>query len=288
MRKNLLLRILYKTYQETKLFLYTKNWKIVNFFFFNLSEFLFYFLSKKPNVKIETSPIINSDYSIYQNNKASDQEVNENPETINPRGSVYDCISISPTNFIKKTKKIFGKNYTHLDLGCGSGSFVYNSRKAGVDSIGVDNYLDRKKVPYWNSIYKNFYFNADISKDLFLKKNYQDVKFDLITLWEVFEHIDTDKLPTLIQNICRHMHEKSIIVGSICTVRDENPLKNAIYHTTVQPKEWWLKFLDKNGLTPTNNHYYLSHEMMRANGVGTFDPDPRDGYSFHFIGEKKF
>jgi len=84
------------------------------------------------------------------------------------------------------------------------------------------------------------------------------------------------------------MHEKSIIVGSICTVRDENPLKNAIYHTTVQPKEWWLKFLDKNGLTPTNNHYYLSHEMMRANGVGTFDPDPRDGYSFHFIGEKKF
>jgi len=62
MRKNLLLRILYKTYQETKLFLYTKNWKIVNFFFFNLSEFLFYFLSKKPNVKIETSPIINSDY----------------------------------------------------------------------------------------------------------------------------------------------------------------------------------------------------------------------------------
>ena len=159
MKKNLLIRILYKTYQETKLFLYTKNWKIINFFFFNLSEFLFYFLSKKPNVKIDSSPVINSDYSIHQNNKASDQEVDENPETINPRGSVYDCISISPANFIKKTEKIFGKNYTHLDLGCGSGSFVYNSIKAGVDSVGVDNYLDRKNVPYWNSMYKNFFIN---------------------------------------------------------------------------------------------------------------------------------
>ncbi len=69
MKKNLIIRILYKIYQETKLFLLQRNWKIINFFFFNLSEFLFALLSKKPNSKIEYDPIINSDYSIYQNIK---------------------------------------------------------------------------------------------------------------------------------------------------------------------------------------------------------------------------
>ena len=157
MKKNLIIRILYKIYQETKLFLLQRNWKIINFFFFNLSEFLFALLSKKPNVKIECSPIINSDYSIYQNIKILKETVDKNPENINPRGSVYDCISISPINFINKTIKIFGKNYTHLDMGCGSGSFVYNSRELGVDSVGIDNYLNRENVPYWNSKYRNFF-----------------------------------------------------------------------------------------------------------------------------------
>jgi 2-polyprenyl-3-methyl-5-hydroxy-6-metoxy-1,4-benzoquinol methylase len=286
MKKNLIIRILYKIYQETKLFLLKRNWKIVNFFFFNLSEFLFALLSKKPNAKIEYGPIINSDYSINQNIKIFKETVDKNPENINPRGSVYDCISISPTNFINKTKKSFGENFTHLDLGCGSGSFVYNSRELGADSVGVDNYLNRKNVPYWNSKYRNFFLKADISKDFFIQKNNKDVKFDLITLWEVFEHIETNLLSTLIENIRRHMHEQSIVVGSICTVRDENPLKKAIYHKTVQSKEWWLEFLNKNGLQPTNKHYYLPEEMLRANGIGYFDPDPKDGYSFHLIAKK--
>ena len=119
-----------------------------------------------------------------------------------------------------------------------------------------------------------------------IKKKHKDFKFDLITLWEVFEHIETNFLSMLIQNIRRHMHEQSIVVASICTVRDENPLKKAIYHKTVQSKEWWLEFLNKNGIEPINNHHYLPEEMLRANGIGYFDPDPKDGYSFHLIAKK--
>jgi hypothetical protein len=69
MKKNLIIRILYKIYQETKLFLLQRNWKIINFFFFNLSEFLFALLSKKANANIEYGSIINSDSWINQNIK---------------------------------------------------------------------------------------------------------------------------------------------------------------------------------------------------------------------------
>ena len=244
MKKNFLIRLFYKLYIEIKIFLLKRNIFILNYFFFNFSEILIKLLSRKrKSMQIKLEPVQDLQFTIQPNKKIINIE---NPEFLNPRGARYDGISIDPKSFINKSKKFFGKNYSHLDLGCGSGSLIYYSREENIDAVGIDNILDQKsKYAFWLSKYKNAYLNTDITKDFQIYSKEEDAKFDLITLWEVFEHIEKQDLPILIKNIAKHMNKNSLLIGSVCTIRDENPLKKSVYHKTVENKDWWRP-LQKN------------------------------------------
>jgi SAM-dependent methyltransferase len=284
MKKNFLIRLFYKLYIEIKIFLLKRNIFILNYFFFNFSEILIKLLSRKrKSMQIKLEPVQDLQFTIQPNKKIINIE---NPEFLNPRGARYDGISIDPKSFINKSKKFFGKNYSHLDLGCGSGSLIYYSREENIDAVGIDNILDQKsKYAFWLSKYKNAYLNTDITKDFQIYSKEEDAKFDLITLWEVFEHIEKQDLPILIKNIAKHMNKNSLLIGSVCTIRDENPLKKSVYHKTVENKDWWISKFKENGICEFKDHDYYTEDMIRGNGIGYFDWDPKDDYGFHIIGK---
>ncbi len=71
-------------------------------------------------------------------------------------------------------------------------------------------------------------------------------KFDLITCWEVAEHIEEPYVPIFIQNLARFITEGGNLAMSICTTKGR-------YHYTVRPLEWWIEQFAKEGFEPTGD-----------------------------------
>jgi len=65
------------------------------------------------------------------------------------------------------------------------------------------------------------------------------VSFELITSWEVIEHIHPDDLDAFWQNITKHMHKDSIFCGSISLVPDV--IEGHVLHQSVFSKEVWFE-----------------------------------------------
>ena len=65
------------------------------------------------------------------------------------------------------------------------------------------------------------------------------LQFDLITSWEVMEHLPEDRLATVCDNINRHLLPSGIVVMSISS--SEDVVKGVRLHQTVKNKAWWQK-----------------------------------------------
>jgi len=73
-----------------------------------------------------------------------------------------------------------------LDVGCGAGTFMHWAEKMGWDAYGVD--FDRDAIRTAKEVFG--LKNAE-SADLYtFRKGHPDLKFDLITFFDVFEHLD--------------------------------------------------------------------------------------------------
>lgn len=77
--------------------------------------------------------------------------------------------------------------------------------------IGVDEYVFYRlnKIGYWHNLTNNF-FNCDIIKPfrLQLRDTQALIQFDIITMWEVLEHIAEGDLYSLLGNITCHLNGK--------------------------------------------------------------------------------
>jgi SAM-dependent methyltransferase len=120
-----------------------------------------------------------------------------------------------------------------------------------------------------------------------LTKHEATAKFDVITLWEVFEHIATDKLETVLKNISQHLAQDGFVVCSIA-LRDD--VQNGVnYHQTVKAEEWWVEFFNYNGYECYKYEFFPfeSHVRGTANGPrdANFLTDP--GAGFHLTLKKR-
>jgi hypothetical protein len=116
----------------------------------------------------------------------------------------------------------------------------------------------------------------------------QNAAFNVITAWEVLEHIPASDLGSLLKNVHSHLQDSGYFIGSISLVeyvgRDGIP-----YHVTLQPKTWWRDKFQKCGLTMITDHPFNEHMFCRGNGPQFQDfhnyfQHPEDG--FHFVAKK--
>lgn len=81
---------------------------------------------------------------------------------------------------------------------------------------------------------------CDITKEFLLQREDGAIqRFDIITAWEVLEHIAECDLPQLFKNIKRHLNPDGYFVGSIANWDDIDPDSGVNWHITVHPYEWW-------------------------------------------------
>jgi 2-polyprenyl-3-methyl-5-hydroxy-6-metoxy-1,4-benzoquinol methylase len=84
----------------------------------------------------------------------------------------------SQVKLIKKYKN----NTTLLDIGCGEGFFLFNASRAGYITKGVE--LSQDAAEYAK---KEFGLNVEVG--LFEKIQFPENYFDVVTLWQVLEHL---------------------------------------------------------------------------------------------------
>lgn len=167
----------------------------------------------------------------------------DSPDHIKPFGSKRDNTINERFNkcFYKFAESGYATEpYRILDLGCAGGGMVRSFVTDGHISIGLEgsDYCKKNKKYEWGVIPENL-FTCDISKPF---KIYQDfgkrkiqMKFDLITAWEVMEHVKEEDLKQLLENIKSHLG--GIFICSIHHSYDEHD--GLQYHQTIKPVEWW-------------------------------------------------
>jgi len=148
--------------------------------------------------------------------------------------------------FNNRVNSYFNRKIKILELGCDGGVVVEQFHNDGHLSLGLDAHpvylcdnftfecspdlLARRKRS-WLNIPDNL-FQCNIGKPFKIQYNNEDITFDFIHSWECFEHIATNDVPTLFQNILNHSHIGTIFIGSISN-------SSEIGHITKQDQSWW-------------------------------------------------
>jgi Methyltransferase domain len=175
----------------------------------------------------------------------------DSPDHLMPWGTARD--NSKNYRFNQKIYQIF---YSYpapikiLDIGCAGGGFVKDCLDDGCLAIGLDgsDYSKKFKRAEWATIPDNL-FTCDVTADFTVSVKTGEKKtpiaFDLITSWELLEHISEDKIEAVASHVKKHLADHGLWIMSIATVDD---IVNGInLHQTVQPREWWIRRFSELG-----------------------------------------
>src|SRR5690606_24173249 len=80
---------------------------------------------------------------------------------------------------------------------------------------------------------------CDCSRPFVVTEDGKLMRFDLITAWEVLEHVPEERLPALIQNVHVHLAKGGLFIASIPFDREDGSVNGEPWHVTWRPRRWW-------------------------------------------------
>ena len=160
------------------------------------------------------------------------------------------------TRFRKTLEKLesYSKRGDILDLGCATGVFLDMAQKNGWKSYGVE-------ISKFASNYARKEFRLDVKTGDLLKINFKNNFFDLITMWDFIEHVDSPS--KILSKINKIMKKNRILF--ILTINDSSlmgrladifyklrikkfaELVHPVHHNYHFTKKVLIDMLDKNG-----------------------------------------
>jgi 2-polyprenyl-3-methyl-5-hydroxy-6-metoxy-1,4-benzoquinol methylase len=175
---------------------------------------------------------------------------NESLDHLQPRGTAHD--NSRNRRFNRKLYSLYPawqRPLRILDLGCAGGAFVGDCLSDGQVAVGIDgsDYSLRWGRAQWPALAGRALFTADIARSFEVVRidgaTSATMTFDVVTLWEVLEHIAEDDLPGVFRNVASHLEPGGIVIASISM----EPLP---HHQTVHDRRWWHAMFVHEGLTP--------------------------------------
>lgn len=164
--------------------------------------------------------------------------------------------------FNKKVLKVIKSRPVYiLDIGCAGGAMVRTFVEMGQVAIGIEgsNYNLIHRTNEWPHI-PDYLFTADATKPFTVTNSSGRVKFDLVTAWEFWEHIETNDLAMVIKNIKRHLKPGGLMIGTINT----KPSARPEYHRTVREPAFWIGLFEKKGFNYCTDLYnYFDPDWVR-------------------------
>ncbi len=196
---------------------------------------------------------------------------------IHPWGTKND--NHTSQGLIEEVETYFGnRKINFMDMGCAGGQFAVDFHNRGHRSVGLegsDYSLVNKRVS-WASLANEVLFTCDVTKPFQLLNDSQPLKFDMITSWEVLEHIRRDDLGQVFKNVLNHLKDDGVFCASVSS--SFSPVDNGVeLHETILPKGVWLSEILPEFF---NVEDYPFKNYVRPDVVAA-------GSSFHFLGRKK-
>jgi len=199
----------------------------------------------------------------------------ESVDHLFPRGVARD--NTRSSSFVTALEKFFdGNKISVLDVGCAGGGMVFDFLKSGHLAVGVEgsDFARNSALGHWGTI-PDYLFTADATKEFRIVLDGELMRFDLITAWEVLEHISEKDLVGFFTNVKSHLGVGGYLIASICTDDDFDPNTGAIWHVTVHPQKWWKEVFETNGMRVLEIPEVIKNQFPRG------DKDS----GFHFIAQ---
>ena len=140
-----------------------------------------------------------------------------------------------------------------LDLGCGRGPYLYFWQWF----VGVTAGIELSEWACKNA-FVPYVVNGDISNEEIFK-GISPLNWDLITAFDVLEHLDDNQLDLTLKNMLKYGNQFLI---SVPVIGDPN-LLNDKTHKQLKTKEEWIKLWESYGLKITEAPKdWLYHEQL--------------------------
>ena len=218
--------------------------------------------------------------------------VTDYPVAYNSLDHIYPLGTINDNTrnyaFYNKCRLLYGEHLRFLDLGCAGGGLVFEFALNGHVAIGLEgsDISQNTGRVNWRTIPGNL-FSCDITKDYSLVDSTSNAisHFDVISCWEVLEHIPEGGLSTLFRNVRKHLDKGGILIGSISRVVSQN-------HVTIHEEPWWMEKFSESGMKMVlgpQSDFSLT-EFCRGGGkdINTrFDYSRNPHLGFHFVARHK-
>jgi len=184
----------------------------------------------------------------------------DSPDTLAPWGIFRD--NTKSDNFFQDIENFFKRKITYLDCGIAGGKLVTQAIESGHNACGLEgsNYWcdkldqDCDQARQWKQYYGKNFFTCDISRPFeIVDENNTIVQFDVITAWEVCEHLKTERLNIFIENIKKHLKSEGIFVGSISMNNDGS--SGCELHQSIFSQEKWYTIFQKYFEIEENNKF---------------------------------
>jgi SAM-dependent methyltransferase len=192
----------------------------------------------------------------------------ESPDHLIPWGTKRD--NSRHRRFSKKLYELFpqSKPIWVLDMGCSGGGFVKDCLDDGHIGIGLEgsDYSKNMKRAEWRTI-PEYLFTSDITAPFHIKGEFpggvRPILFDIITTWEVMEHIHERDLAAVADNVKRHLQPGGLWIMSVAL--DHDVVDGVDLHQTVQPKTWWVNKFNELGLHCVDQYVdYFNTQFVRG------------------------
>lgn len=186
----------------------------------------------------------------------------DSPDHLQPNGAIHD--NSTDTAFIELVERHFGRPLTTLDIGCAGGLLVHDFLLRGHHALGLEG-SDAPKVEQrgeWPKIPHNL-FTCDCSRPFQILFDDAPASFDVITAWEVLEHIPEERLPTFLVNVRSHLAPDGLFLASIPWGADPP------WHVTLKERPWWDALFSAHGFEVSKEGLEILHQHRVRGEVET-------------------
>lgn len=168
----------------------------------------------------------------------------DSPDHLQPRGTAEN--HMTHFGFIVAMKRRLGPGKAMLDLGCSSGRLVRDFRRIGWTAVGLEgsDYSLKARRPCWDTEAHLSLFTCDIGKQFQILNGDHPLKFDLITCFQVVEHLDTARLESLMKVVESQSTRGTLFI--ISTANNSEIVNGVELHVTQWNRAQWTEFFARS------------------------------------------
>jgi len=204
----------------------------------------------------------------------------DSPDHIHPIGALLD--HTRHPRFIRACEDFLGrdKKLSFLDLGCSAGGLVLDAILRGHIGVGLEG-SDISRLQQraeWRLLRDNL-FTCDITRPFDLTRHATEpYQFDVVSAWEVLEHLTSPGVDGMFQNIARHTCPGSLFACSISQVGGGFTNEGAPLHQTLKPLPWWQERAGRHGFRILDDATFARLDFARGSGNPSIYFKPEHSY----------